>query len=499
MRSPLVRRCGIVVVFAGLLCAAAWWYGNASSEANSTPPESRAEADNDVATATQADPASSEPEAIEFPQEMWEPAGLRVQTVQSGTIADTVELTGKITLNEDRLAHVFPLVEGRVEDVRVQFGQRVRKGDLLLVVQSREVGQGMLQLHQDRLKLAFARTKQKWIEEVRRNTATLIEMMRAGASIDEIETALKDRTMGEYREKLTTAYVALQTAEAHLKRLAPLSPSGAVPARQVLEAESSLNAARATLLSLLEQVPQDTLQALRLAEQAVQELETSIAIAETNLKILGFDSEDIASIDPAKQGEALAHYPVTAPFDGTVISKDVVLMERVAPDRQILTIADLSSVWVTADIYESHLPLLARLSNQTVRLRCNAFPDKRFEARIFYTGDVVQESTRTVALRAIAANDEGLLKPGMFVTVELPSLDETSVLKVPLSAIQDHEGKSFVFVQTGDESFTRQDVTLGRRTLEFVEVRSGLEQDDRVVVAGGFALKSRMLADLLEE
>lgn len=438
-------------------------------------------------------------DTIEFPRDMWASAGIQVQPATRAALNEVIELTGKIALNEDRLAHIFPLVEGRVEDVKVQFGQHVKKGDLLVVVQSKEVGQGMLQLYQDRLKLEFAELKHQWTKEISSNTLSLIEMLRAGQAVDQIETSLKDHILGDYRERLMTAYVANLKAEGHLKRLSPLSDSGAVPARQLLEAESDLNATRATLQALLEQTSQDATQAARLSAQSVQELKTSIAIAETNLRILGFHADALANIDPAAQGEELAHYPVTAPFDGTVISKDVVLLERVGPERQILTIADLSKVWVTADIYETHLPLLAQLSDQTIQLRCEAWPGKSFTAQIFYTGDVVQETTRTIALRASATNDEGLLKPGMFVTVELPSLNTGEVIQVPLTAVQDHAGETFVFVQTGDDTFARRDVTLGRNSRDMVEIRTGISSEDPVVIAGGFAIKSKMLAGLLEE
>lgn len=445
------------------------------------------------------DAAQNWPETIEFPRGTWNAAGLKVEVVKKGRMTEAIQLTGKVTLNEDRLAHVFPLVEGRVDEVKVRFGQRVKKDDLLVVVQSKEVGQGMLQLFQDRLKLEFAQVKDRWTQDVSKNTQLMIGMMRKDATIDEIEQALKDRPLGDYRQTLMTAYVAHLKAIAHLERLSPLSSTGAVPARQILEAKSDVDAARATLQSLCEQISQDTLQASRLSAQAIKEFQTSIAVAETNLKILGFQDEDLKDIDPANKGEHLAHYPVKAPFDGTIISKDVVLLERVGPERQILTIADLSAVWITADIYEAHLPLLSQLSDKTLRVRCDAWPNREFEAKIFYTGDVVQETTRTIALHAMADNSEGLLKPSMFVTVILPSLRTGEVVQVPLSAIQDHEGRSFVFVQTGDDEFVRRDVTLGRRNEESVEIRLGIQAGNRVVVAGGFALKSKMLANLLAE
>lgn len=222
-------------------------------------------------------------------------------------------------------------------------------------------------------------------------------------------------------------------------------------------------------------------------------------MAETNLKILGFNDHDLKEIDPSEMVENLAHYPVVAPFDGTVISKDVVLMERVGPERQILTIADLSTVWVSADIYESHLPILSQLKDQKIRLRSEAWPGRQFEATIFYTGDVVQESTRTLSMRAMAENAEGLLKPGMFVSIELPNLSSFEVLQVPLTALQDYEGKTFVFVHADTDQFERRVVETGRRNTTSVEILSGLNEGDKVVTDGGFALKSRMLADLLGE
>jgi membrane fusion protein, heavy metal efflux system len=156
-------------------------------------------------------------------------------------------------------------------------------------------------------------------------------------------------------------------------------------------------------------------------------------------------------------------------------------------------------VWVTADIYEEQLPLLKQLAGQAIVVRSDAWPGRQFAARVFYTGDLVDEASRTLALRALATNAEGLLKPGMFVNVELPSLTVKGVLQVPLTAVQNYEGKTFVFVHQGGEAFVRRDVRLGRRSAEGVEVLEGVQQGDNVVTSGGFALKSQMLADLVSE
>jgi len=441
----------------------------------------------------------AELQIVDLPRDTWQAAGLKMEPVQVASLAQSIELTGKVALNEDRVAHIFPLVDGRVDEVKIKLGDKVKRGDLLVVVQSIEVGRTMLQLFQDRLQRDFAITKDRWTQTVTTNTQAMIALIRSGAAIEDIEKQLTDRPMGEYRDKLMTAYVLFYKARKTLERLKPLTEQGSITGKQLLEAESDLNGTRATLQSLLEQFHQETQQSSAMSAQAVKELETRVAVDETNLKILGFDDESLVAIDPVKQGETVSHYPIHSPFDGTIISKDVVLLERVGPESQILSIADLSSVWVTTDVYEENLRLLKQLDNRSIIFRSPAWPGETFEARIFYTGDLVHESSRTVAMRAIADNADGRLRPGMFVTVEFPSIERQDVMQVPVTAVQEHAGKSFVFVHLKNDQFERRDVTLGIRSSDHVEVQTGLKANEVVVIRGGFALKTRMLADLLSE
>lgn len=487
----------IVLVLGGLaiLATAAWWLGR---DQHDTAVEQSLPADAQVRDVSVAGEAT-DPEWIEFPQDAWKAASLVIEPVQVSPFVQSVELTGKISLNEDRVAHIFPLVQGRVDEVKIQLGDRVKKDDLLVVVQSREVGQAMLQLYQDRMQLEFAETKDRWMQTVTENTQAMIELIRSGAPIENIETQLTNKPVGEYRDRLMTAYIANYKAQMHYDRLAPLAQGGAVTGRQLLEAEAEQNASRATLQSLVEQIQQDVQQASTVSTQSVKELQTRVSVGETSLKILGFRDEELTDVNPKVQGDAVAHYPIYAPFDGTIISKDVVLMERVGPESQILGIADLSTVWVTADVYEEQLPLLQQLGNNSIRIRSSAWPDRVFEAQIFYAGDLVNEASRTLSMRAVADNAEGLLKPGMFVTIELPTTSAGPVTQVPTSAVQEHEGRTFVFVHSGDDRFVRRDVKVGRRGGERVEISSGLQAGDQVVIGGAFALKSRMLADLLAE
>ncbi len=479
----------VTLVVIAATAAVGWFFWGPAG----TPPQPAVVAERSAATDTETDPA-----LIIFPEDLWKPTARVVAPATPALIEQATTLTGVIGLNEDRLAHVYPLVDGRVDSVHVSLGDTVTKGQQMAVIQSRQVGDAMLRLAQDRLQLSFTKRKDEWTQAISKNTLTMIELLRARAPVEEIEKQLQNQPLGEYRDKLMTAYIDQATARKNLDRLEPLQSEGIVASRHIYEAEASWKSNRATLQSLLEQLEQEARQAAVMSTQQVAELETRVAVDEAALKILGLDGDAIAEIDP-RAGAALARCPIVAPFDGTVISKDVVLLEHVGPTNQILSIADLSSVWLSADVYEEQLPLLEDLQGKPVRFRSGSWPGEVFEATVFYTGDLVDDESRTLHLRAVAKNEDGRLKPGMFVTVELPDTHAATVLQVPLAAVLEHDGVPLVFQHLGGESFQRRDVELGRRTAEAVEIRSGLTAGDQIVVSGGFALKSRMLSALLEE
>jgi cobalt-zinc-cadmium efflux system membrane fusion protein len=305
--------------------------------------------------------------------------------------------------------------------------------------------------------------------------------------------------MGDYRERLLLAYAGYLKSEADVQRLEGPAQSGAISAKQLYAAQSSKSSDQATFQARIEQIDYELQTSLLSSSQAVKEAATRVAVATTNLRILGCDEEDIASIDPEQQGEAVSHYSIRAPFDGTVVAKDVTLKEQVRPDTQIFSIADLSTVWVTADIYEQHVPLLAAIAGKPVRVRNEAWPDQDFVATVFYTGEIMDESTRTISMRALAENGKHLLKPGMFVTIEFEADSGDMKLAIPASAIQQYAGKDFVFVHRSGDTFEPREVVLGARSRSVVEIREGLSEGETVVAEGGFILKSKMLESQMGE
>jgi RND family efflux transporter MFP subunit len=190
-------------------------------------------------------------------------------------------------------------------------------------------------------------------------------------------------------------------------------------------------------------------------------------------------------------------YPIRAPFDGTIVSKHAVLRERVAPSLLMFELADLSTVWVEADVFESDLPLVRSLPNKEIVFRSLPADIPEREATVFYTGDLIDEKSRSLKLIATAKNADRLLKPGLFVEVGLPTRGGAARWEVPAAAVQRHEGRTFVFVPSEDGSYRRRDVSTGDTRAGRVEILEGLTAGERVVCEGAFVLKSELLKSLM--
>ena len=433
-----------------------------------------------------------------FPQQKWKSAGIRLESVRRGPLQKIHWVTGKLTLNQDRTAHIYSLVEGRIHTVGVQFGEDVDAGDVLAVVQSREVGDAKLQLYRSRLEYRIAKVNAEWAQKINDNTQALIRALEEELPLSEVEVEFRDKPMGEYREKLLTAFADLYKARADYERLKPLTNKGITSGAQLLAAQATYEAARAKFSAWLEQLKFTAWQASLKASQVLDRYRSEVEVNQSRLLILGYTPEMLAGIDPATQGETLSHYEVRAPFAGTILRKDATVGERVGPNIQLFQLADLSTLWLQADIYQSHLPELQNLSGDKIRFRSAEY-EHLHEARIFYRGEIFDPETRTARLMAIVENTDRHLKPGMFVEVELPGRTVRDALQIPASAVMEHEGETFVFVHEGGENFERRDVVVGPDRGEIVEISSGLQEGESVVVEGAFALKSQLLSGLLGE
>lgn len=209
-----------------------------------------------------------------------------------------------------------------------------------------------------------------------------------------------------------------------------------------------------------------------------------VASGRTRLTVLGMTP---AAIDAIEQtGEPRRLVTVVAPRGGVVVNRGVTVGTSVDPSTTLLTIADLSRVWILAEVPEANI--LAMRVGALAQLDFPASGRAPFTARIDFIYPTLSERTRTLRVRFSAANPGGGLRPGLYGTAafELPGQD---VITVPRDAIVDTGTQQHVFVATGDR-FEPRVVTLGVQLADRVEVRAGLKEGEQIVAAGVFLLDS---------
>lgn len=261
---------------------------------------------------------------------------------------------------------------------------------------------------------------------------------------------------------------------------------------------------RAEALIELEAIAQQTLELRRAefknAQAAVASQRARVAKIEEQIHRFGLSDADLAGLTPDEGGSGhrtASHSVLRAPFAGVVTNFDIAAGETVGPDRELMTLTDLSAVWVLADVYEKDLAKIR--VNTDVDIRADAYPDRVFVGRLTYVGDTIDPETRTVKVRCVVANPDDALKLEMFVRVSVPTNDNREALTVPAAAIQQIDGQSVVFVRRSPSRFERRDVELGSVAGEVVEIRSGIRAGEVIASAGSFYLKSALLRERIGE
>lgn len=176
-----------------------------------------------------------------------------------------------------------------------------------------------------------------------------------------------------------------------------------------------------------------------------------------------------------------------SPIEGFVVEKDVLLGKKVMPGENLYKIADVSKIWVLADIYEYELPFISL--GQEAKISLSYLPGEEFTGTVAYIYPYVEEMTRTVKVRLEFDNLTFKLKPDMYANVEIKSSLGEKVA-VPEEAILDSGERQIAFVDRGEGHFEPREVKLGAKAKGFYEVLSGLKEGERVVTSANFLIDS---------
>jgi RND family efflux transporter MFP subunit len=211
-----------------------------------------------------------------------------------------------------------------------------------------------------------------------------------------------------------------------------------------------------------------------------------VASARQRLALWDLPAEEIRALEETRQAPDVVTF--RSPVSGFVIEKQALKGLHVMPGQSLYRVADVSVVWVEADVYERDLSSIHPGAAASVTL--DAYPGERFGGRVIYVYPYLDEKTRTNKVRFALANPRGRLKPGMYATVELRAGGGATAFSVPTNAVLDSGRDQVVFVTQGEGTFEPRQVKVGRRMGESIEILEGLKEGEQVATGAAFFLDS---------
>jgi RND family efflux transporter MFP subunit len=442
--------------------------------------------------ATIEQPAAAQA-VLELPPEKFAAAEIHTTHVARESVQAMRAVPGEIKYDAAKRVPVNAPVVGVVLEVLVEPAQDVQKNQPLAILSSPEVGLARDEVLKREAELALARREEDRAVQVARNVDDLLGLLQQRPKLTEVETALDKRMLGDYREKIVGAYSKLLLAE-RVSDASSALEGGSLSNRLIEERKSAREQAAAMFNGARETARFSAVQERDKARAAAEQAERLLAVAQQSLaNLLG----PLADMRPITDRERLSELTLLAPISGRIEERLAVKAARVAVGGTLFTVADTSARWVSAEIHERDWRALDFVQ-QGAQLQVNvpALAERSsLTAKVLFVGAQVSPDTRSVPLVAELPNADGRLKPGMFVWVQVPLDPPHDALVVPAGAINWHENQPFVFVAAGERKFRRVDVQLGLETNDRVEVVSGLQAGDTIVVRGAFYLKSELLLE----
>jgi membrane fusion protein, copper/silver efflux system len=304
----------------------------------------------------------------------------------------------------------------------------------------------------------------------------MIGVTYAAAERRPLEATLRTVGIVEPETERTFEYVA--RVEGYVDKLAVSSPG-----QMVKKGEALLTIYSPDLLA----TEQELLEMQRTSGSSDRLVES----AKRRLKLWNVSDEDIDQLLTSRK--ASEFLTLRSPFDGIVRNVSAKPGMSVKVGDRLMTLVDLSAVWLWAEFYENELPLLS--TGQKIKITVPAFGDEEFGGEIAVNEPFLDSMKRTVRVRIDIANPQGKLRPGMFVNAWL-DVRAGEGLTIPVSAVMPTGRRSIVFVDKGEGRLEPRAIDLGRKFAqlgalydsEYYEVRGGLKEGERVVASANFLI-----------
>ena len=397
---------------------------------------------------------------VKLSAEAREAAEMEIEGVTERPAVALLRVSGTVETNQQQTQTATPLVSGRVDQVRVTLGDFVRAGSVLAVISSPEIAEMHGKLHEAETVLALAERNYQRVQRSENRVAVL----SAKAKLDE--------------------------AEATLRRTRRLIELGAGAGKDLIAAEAAYKTAKAEYdfqsnISLNREVQE--------ARAAVETARVDVAHIRDQLRALGAPVPEGERDDHSKDTSRVA---LRAPVSGTVTERLVNAGAGVQAGTSLFTIANVSTVWVIANVPEAQLKFLR--PGTPAEVRSAALGEGAFAGRVNYIDPRLNEDTRSGRVRVELANPGGKLRAGMFVEVGFQAgtgTGEGQELVIKEEAVQRVGERTVVFIpkETEENSFEVREVQIGAVRDGYARILNGLELGQKVVTKGSFILKTQMM------
>lgn len=419
-------------------------------------------------------------------------AGIRVEPIQVGEIQQTRRVPGRVIHNANKLLEIHAPVAGVVKEVSVNVGDAVAPGQRLITLTSSEVGLARDAVLRDEADLRLAEQSFEWSRQTGVNVQELVALLDKRPQMTEVEKLFADKPLGAHREQMVAAYSRLLLAEAGAAQMATAENSGAVSQRLAQQRRSDREVAAAAFASAVEQSRFAAKQQQDRDRAAVERAARMVAISRERLAALVGPYGELVHQGDSKTTE-YSTLIVRAPWSAIVDSRQVIPSSNVTAAQPLVTLVDLDTVWINAELYEQDYAAIDLAKIKQLDVEIPAVAERPVTAQVRFVSAGLSPQTQSVSLVAELPNQSRRYRPGMFAWIELPAETVRDVLSLPAGAVVRQDDNAYVFVADGSNRFRRVDVELGAQAADRIEIRRGLTVGDRVVTAGAFTLKSELI------
>jgi len=457
-------------------------------------------------------------EGLTLSPEEFRNAGIVIAKAESGRLRSEIIMPGEVSLNEDRVVHVVPLVGGITREVRSTVGDEVEAGQVLAVLESSALGEAKLDYLTKVNEILCCNILAPRAQAVHDNTLRLLAFLDGKPPLGDLQTF----KAGEAGENLTTligAYAQMTSARQTYEREKGLYGKKISSEQDYLVAKAEYEKAVAEYMASRDSIAFAVKRDLLEVQAELRSAKFGARTSEQRLRLMGIGAKEIHALDglvfPEEEcsdpnckgcktgasaeerehyfGNGFARYEIRSPDSGIVVEKHIVRGEKVGDEAEVFTVADTRTVWVNLTVYLKDLSAIRVGAEVTVRAEHSG---RATRGRITMVSPIVSAETRTATARVVLENDDGSWRPGIFVVGHVKTSAEEAPVVLPKGAVQTVEGKQVVFVPEG-EVYEPTPVRTGRSDRERVEITAGLAPGTPYVAQGAFELKAKLVTSSL--